>query len=62
MPLTLTAIALYVVLLFLNFITASISHHIKSFSPAWMAINTLNKLASLLIIPAAIIDIIRYIF
>jgi len=62
MSLTIIAISIYVGLLVLNFATASISYHIKAFAPLWGVINMLNKLSSLCVIPAIVIDIIRYVF
>lgn len=62
MELTIFAASAYVVLLVANFVTASISHHVKAMAPLWVLANTLNKIAAMCVLPAILIDIVRFVF
>lgn len=62
MPLTVIALSLYVALLILNFVVAGVSHHVTALRPIWAVIQMLNKLSSLLVLPAILIDVAMLIF
>ena len=62
MHFTLIALSLYVALLILNFSLASISYHVTALRPLWAGIQMLNKLSSLLILPAIVIDVVKFFF
>lgn len=62
MYLTVVALCLYVGLLVANFTLAAISHHVNAIRPLWAVTQTLNKLSSLLIVPAIVIDVLMLIF
>jgi len=62
MELTIFAVSVYVVLLVANFAIASISHHIKVMVPLWGLVNSLNKIAALCVLPAVLIDVVRFAF
>lgn len=62
MSFTVVALSIYVGLLLANFATASMSHHVKALVPLWTLINMLNKLSSLCVLPALLIDIFRVVF
>lgn len=60
--LTLSAIGVYLGLLALNFVLASISHHIKAIVPIWLLSDLLNKIAAVAVPICIVIDIVRLIF
>lgn len=62
MQFTIFILSAYVVLLLLNFLTASISHHVKAIVPLWVTVSSLNKIAALCVLPAILIDVVRFIF
>jgi len=62
MTFTLIALAVYLSLLALNFATASLSYHVKWLTPVWKTIDLLNKLSSILMTPAIVVDVVRYLF
>lgn len=62
MQFTIFTLSAYVVLLLTNFVIAGITHHVKAMTPLWLLVNSLNKIAALCVLPAILIDIVRFVF
>jgi hypothetical protein len=62
MKFTLFALSAYVILLVVNFVMAGISHHVKAVVPLWGLAYSLNKIAALCVLPAILVDVVRFIF
>lgn len=62
MPLTVIAVSLYLILLVVNFALAAIGHHVTALRPIWSMVQMLNKLSSLLVLPAILIDVVMFFF